>query len=148
MNVPGIDVLVQLPGEPRGKGRPRAFVLKGRALMHTDTKTRKYEELLRGAARNAMQGRPPIEGPIDMTVEAHFSVPKSWPKRKREAALQGGAFHTTRPDGDNLGKSVLDAFNGIVYRDDSQVWRMVISKHYGAQPGLLVAVKQSAEAVA
>lgn len=135
-----VDVLVQLAGEPRGKGRPRAFVLKGRALMHTDTKTRKYEELLRGAARNAMAGRPPIEGPIDMTVEAHFGVPKSWPKRKREAALQGAEPHTSRPDCDNVVKAALDAFNGIVWRDDSQVVRLIASKHYSMTPGLMIAV--------
>lgn len=138
MQIPGIDVLVQLPGEPRGKGRPRFG--NGRALMHTDSKTRKYEELLRGAARNAMRDRPPMEGPIDMTVEAHFSVPKSWPKRKREAALQGAEPHTSRPDCDNVVKAALDAFNGIVWRDDSQVVRIIASKHYGAEPGLVIAV--------
>ena len=142
MQVPGIDVLVQLPGEPRGKGRPRAFVLRGRALMHTDAKTRKYEELLRGAARNAMRDRSPLEGPVDMAVEAHFSVPKSWPKRRREAALAGAEPHTTRPDCDNVVKAALDAFNGIVWRDDSQVVRIIASKHYGVTPGLVIAVNE------
>jgi Holliday junction resolvase RusA-like endonuclease len=140
MNIPGIDVLVQLPGEPRGKGRPRAFVFRGQVRMHTDAKTKAYEDLLRGAARNAMGGRSPISGPIDLTIEAHFSIPESWPKYRRRAALQGIEPHITRPDADNVVKIGMDALNGIVWCDDNQVVRVIASKHYGTAPGLMIAV--------
>lgn len=135
-----VDVLVHLPGEPRGKGRPRAFVMRGRAIMHTDSKTKKYEELIRGAARNAMKGRPPIEGPVDLAVEAHFSIPPSWPKYRKQAALDGSKLHTSAPDTDNIVKAALDALNKIVWIDDSQVVRIIASKHYGTTPGLMIAV--------
>lgn len=140
MDVPGIDVLVQLPGEPRGKGRPRAFVMRGQARMYTDAKTRAYEELLRGAARNAMKGRAPLEGPIDLTVEAHLGIPKSWPKYRVRAAINGLEPHVSKPDADNIVKAALDALNEIVWRDDSQVVRIIASKHYGLHPGLMIAV--------
>lgn len=150
MNIPGIDVLIHLPGEPRGKGRPRAFVARGRIVMHTDSATLAYEKLMAGAARNGMGNRGPIQGPIDLTIEAHFRIPPSWPKYRRAAALAGTEPHTSRPDADNVVKIVLDALNGIVWRDDAQVVRITASKHYSAAPGVMVAVKEmrAAEQVA
>jgi Holliday junction resolvase RusA-like endonuclease len=142
MNVPGIDVLVQLPGEPRGKGRPRAFVPRGRPrpVLFTDAKTEHYEKLIKGAARNAMGQRQQMTGPLDVTIEAVFEIPKSWPKYRRRAAMQGLEPHVSAPDADNVAKIALDGCNGIVWRDDSQVVRLTASKHYGPQPGLMIAV--------
>ncbi len=47
---------------------------------------------------------------------------------------------TTKPDGDNILKVVLDALNGLAYDDDKQVVKMGIIKVYGANPGLMVQV--------
>lgn len=138
--IPGIDVLVQLPGEPRGKGRPNVFVLRGRIVQRPHPATFEYESLIRGAARNAMRGRAPFLGAIDLTIEAMFSVPDSWPKYRRREALAGVLPHTNKPDTDNIVKAALDAMNKIVWNDDSQVVRIIASKHYGPTPGLMVAV--------
>ena len=143
MDIPGIDVLVRLDGEPRGKGRPRTFVFRGHARIHTDAKTKKYETLIKGAARNAMGSRAPLSGPLDVSIEATFEVPKSWPKYRKRAALQGIEPHVTTPDTDNVAKIALDGCNGIVWCDDSQVIRMTASKRYGPSPGLLVAVTEA-----
>ena len=35
-----------------------------------------------------------------------------------------------------------DAFNGVVWRDDSQVVRVVSEKRYNDRPGVLVTVKE------
>ena len=47
---------------------------------------------------------------------------------------------TTKPDGDNILKVVLDALNGLAYDDDRQVVKMCIIKVYGSNPGLVVQV--------
>ena len=47
---------------------------------------------------------------------------------------------TTKPDGDNILKVVLDALNGLAYDDDRQVVKMCIIKAYGVNPGLVVQV--------
>lgn len=49
---------------------------------------------------------------------------------------------TTKPDGDNILKVVLDALNGLAYDDDRQVVKMCIIKVYGANPGLVVKVSE------
>lgn len=37
---------------------------------------------------------------------------------------------TTKPDGDKLARAVLDAMTGVIYKDDSQVTELVVSKCY------------------
>lgn len=68
----------------------------------------------------------PHDGPVEMTINAFFPIPKSWPKAKRKASR----FHTTRPDLDNIVKLVKDALNGHAYHDDSAVVKLTASKNY------------------
>jgi Holliday junction resolvase RusA-like endonuclease len=42
-----------------------------------------------------------------------------------------GAYHTKRPDIDNLAKAVKDALKGIIYADDSQIVEAHLYKQYG-----------------
>ena len=64
-----------VPGQPVGKGRPRATVRAGRARLYTPART-------------------------------------------------------------------ADAFNGVIWRDDSQVVRVVSEKRYSDRPGVLVTVME------
>lgn len=48
-----------------------------------------------------------------------------------------------RKDWDNLAKNVMDALNGIVYRDDSQVTMATIEKAYDKnEPGVYVLIME------
>jgi len=131
-------LVIEVAGEPKGKGRPRFSRKSGAA--YTPQPTRVYEDAIRFAAQHAMRGKPPIEGPLIVTVRAYFSVPASWSKAKREAALSGVHKHTGRPDADNLLKSI-DALNAIVWRDDSQIYRAVIEKAYAERPRLRIEIE-------
>lgn len=124
-----------VPGVPVGKGRPRFVKATGRA--YTPEKTASYESLIAYAASQAMRGAVPIDGPVGVKVSAVFPVAASWSQKKKDAAH----WHTSKPDGDNIAKAVGDALNGIVWKDDSQVARMAISKVYGDRPGLHVFVE-------
>jgi Holliday junction resolvase RusA-like endonuclease len=57
-------------------------------------------------------------------------------KTKGPAAENGLLRPTTRPDVDNFCKCGLDALNGIVWRDDSQVVELTVSKFYSSRPRL------------
>jgi Holliday junction resolvase RusA-like endonuclease len=48
-------------------------------------------------------------------------------KKKRALALSG-VYASGKPDLDNVLKSILDGLNGVIYRDDSQVVAMSISR--------------------
>ena len=115
-------------GEPQGKGRPR-FTKSGHA--YTPEKTRKYETWVQACATEAMGGVAPVTGPVGVTIKAFFSIPKSYPKARKERIALGLELPTKKPDIDNLVKSVCDGMNKIVYEDDAQVVSVQAHKSYG-----------------
>lgn len=128
-----------VPGVPVAKGRPRTVVRGKFASHYTPKPTVQYENLVKAQAAQAMQGRPPMEGPCALTIIACFPWPKSTTKKRRAAV--DGAWKDTKPDVDNVLKAVKDAMNGVVYRDDSQIATVTASKVLHDVPGLRVIVQ-------
>lgn len=137
--MPDDVITIELMGEPRGKGRPRFVRATGHA--YTPAETRKYEDALRYAAGEAMAGRPPLDGPVDLKVNVHLPVPQSWSGKRRREALAGVIWPTKRPDSDNYLKAAEDALNMIVFRDDSQVVHIEVEKRYSDRPRLTIEVR-------
>lgn len=133
-------VTFTVSGHPQGKGRARAFVRAGHVGHYTPEKTRSYESMIRGAAIDAMAGRPPFDVPVAVRVDAIFDVPASWSKKKREAALAWTIKPGKKPDIDNVVKAVVDACNGVVFKDDALIVQGSYSKAYGIAPGVIVEV--------
>ena len=131
-----------VPGTPVGKARPRV-TRSGR--VYTPESTAQAEEAIRQAAQQAMQGWPtngkPMEGPLAVTIYFVMPIPASWSKKLKDDASSGFIAHTSRPDLDNLIKTVLDAMNGVVYSDDKQVTTIGALKKYGVDPKMMVFVK-------
>lgn len=131
-------VVIELPGIPKGKGRPRFSRALG--VAYTPEPTRSYEGALKFAARQAMGDRLPLEGPLAVYMEARMPIPASWSKAKRAAALSGELLPETKPDADNLLK-VLDALNQVVFVDDKQAADCRVVKVYSDRPGLRIEVE-------
>lgn len=132
-------ITIILAGEPHGKGRPR-FSRAGYA--YTDAKTRRYEDVLRLAAQSEMGCRPPMDGPVRVQVEARMPVPASWSRKRQAAALAGDIVPTSKPDIDNIIKS-LDALNQVVFRDDKQIVHAVVRKIYHEAPALIISISEA-----
>jgi Holliday junction resolvase RusA-like endonuclease len=137
------SLLIELLGEPRGKGRPRFARRTGHA--YTPQRTASYEAMLRHEAALAMRNLSPLEGALRVQVIAYFGIPASWSTKKRRAALAGLVRPTKRPDWENVAK-MLDALNGVVWRDDAQIVSGIIEKHYSDRPRLRVEVARFGEA--
>ena len=60
--------------------------------------------------------------PVGVTIDIMRELPGSRPKRVPSEP------DTYKPDVDNVAKSVLDALNGVAYRDDSQVVSLSVLK--------------------
>lgn len=131
-------IVIELAGQPVGKGRPRFSRATGHA--YTPGKTRAYEQNLGYAGQQIMVGKPLLDGALKVTIEACFTVPPSWSKSKQAAALLGLHRHTTKPDIDNLIKT-LDALNGVVWLDDKQIVEATVRKTYGAKPRFRIVVE-------
>lgn len=74
------------------------------------------------------QCKEPIEGPVSLSVTFYMPVPDSWSGKKKREHL--GAPVTVKPDADNLVKGLMDAANGILWKDDNQVTDVTIKKRY------------------
>lgn len=125
------------------KQRPR--ITRGRQA-YTPKKTRDYEERVRRAFRSSYRGEEPVfhSGvPVRVRIRVLQQIPKSWSNSKHLRAERGEIAPTSRNgDLDNIGKSILDALNGIVYMDDCQVTTLMLSKVYGADPYVVVTIEE------
>jgi Holliday junction resolvase RusA-like endonuclease len=128
---------VRIDGPPTAKGRPR-FTRLGRA--YTPGKTREAEGYIRHQIVE-QAGMLRLEGALRVTVVCFMAMPGSWSKIKQARAVAGFVQHIGRPDLDNLAKAVLDAANGYLWCDDSQIVALVLSKHYSKRPGVRLTVE-------
>ena len=83
-----------------------------------------------------------FEGPIKVIMSFQMPVPESFTKRRKQAIMDGDNRHTSRPDLDNLAKAVLDALNGIAFKDDSQISSMRLAKYYSFYPGVRLKIME------
>lgn len=130
-----------VPGQPYGKGRPRASSRGGFVRMYTPAATLAYEAEIARLAAIAKGDWPVMATPMSLRVIAHHAIPASWSKRKQQQALQGQVI-PGKPDLDNVAKAVLDALNGVVYEDDKQVIKLVAEKQYSFDPRVEVYVHE------
>lgn len=113
------------------------------AQRFTPPKQRSYAGALKMFCQNAMRGRAPLDGPVELSVLAIYAWPKSMSPRKR--ALPGAEWKTSRPDVDNLAKIVADALNTVAWGDDAQVASKHEWKKYGDVPCLQVRIRSLLE---
>ncbi len=121
-------------GEPVPKGRPRFFRTPKYVGTYTPKNTRKWEEFVR---HQALKHRPKVlwEGPIVMELLFLMPRPKSLPKKV--------VHHIKKPDLDNLAKSIKDALQGIIYKTDSQIFALALTKKYSPDEyGVEVAMRE------
>ena len=72
----------------------------------------------------AWAGREPIDGPVAVHCKFYFKPPKSWSKKKRQDALEGKIYPTSKThegDSSNILKNVEDALMPTVIKDDSLI---------------------------
>lgn len=128
-----------IPGEPKGKARPRVNTTTHRAYTPEDTK--QYERTVQYSYLNAYPSCGRFhKGPCRVQICAYFAVPASWPRWRKQKALSGELLPEKKPDCDNIAKAVLDALNGIAYKDDSQVTALIVTKRYAERGHVTVRI--------
>ena len=118
---------------PKPKERPRAAIIGGHARIFTPKTTEAYEKEIRAAWVRA-NGDKPEEGPLRARIYFGLPIPKSETKGNKLQMIQRKVFPTKKPDLDNLAKAVLDALNGVAYKDDCQIVTMLSRKNYAEAP--------------
>ncbi|MFW6002652.1 MAG: RusA family crossover junction endodeoxyribonuclease [archaeon] len=129
-----------IPGQPKGKGRPRFRRFGKFVSTYTDKKTLEYENKIKDIYIK-LDSRPkdPIEVPIEANIKFKLQIPNSLSKKKQ--LLLEGKPCFKKPDLDNLIKSLLDGLNGVSFIDDSQVFSIVARKVNSMKPETIVKFK-------
>lgn len=125
-----------------GKERPRYSAKTHR--MYTPTRTSTFE----GKVKNAFLAKyntqtEPTGKPVEAIIKIQFAPPESLNKKKKNTLLF--TPYDKRPDCDNLAKSILDALNGLAYKDDKQITYLSIEKLYGEENKIEVDLEEICE---
>lgn len=84
-----------------------------------------------------------LVGPVGVRFEfflprakSHFGAGRNAETLKADAP----AWHLSRPDALKLARAAEDAMTAVVYYDDAQIVREMISKDYGPKPGVRIRI--------
>ena len=125
-----------IEGEVMGMPRPRSTIINNHIRVYETSKSKKHKEQIsmayRIAAGSLHPSLPQLKEGTGYKVRIIICKlpPKSFSKKKTEAALAGKIQPTVKPDVDNVAKTILDALNGVAWRDDSEITSLIIMKTY------------------
>lgn len=143
----GEPIRIVVPGTPKPLPRNRHRIMNRKGggpafvVNYMPKEAAEEQSSIRWIANQAMNGRAPIDGTIDLRVVAFMPIPASWSKKKQAVALADQVRPTGRPDADNIIKLLKDCLTGVVLRDDSIITDMAMWKRYSSSPRLLVEVR-------
>lgn len=119
-------------GMPIPKARARTTTLpNGRAHTYTPDRTRAWETSVRLQARR-WRPKKPLDGPLMAELTFYLPKPPSVPRRV--------TYPATKPDLDNLAKSVFDALEGELFTNDSRIVDKFLRKRYGEPARVEIAI--------
>jgi crossover junction endodeoxyribonuclease RusA len=127
-------VSFQVRGLPVAQGSSRAFAVNGKArIVSTSAPLSAWRNAIAVAASREMGTDPLLDEPLSVTATFLLPRPASIPKKR--------VYPAVKPDLDKLVRALLDALTGVVWRDDSRVVELDISKQYSVTPGVTVTVE-------
>lgn len=130
------SIVFSVEGEPVAKARPR---MTRTGHVYTPKKTADAEERIRNAfLKKIKKADIPKDAKVELMIDFFFTPPKSAGLKKCEEMYFTG--RDKKPDIDNLCKTVMDALNGIAFKDDSQIVKLRANKVYGRVSGTTVEV--------
>ena len=130
----------EVPGKIIGKGRPRLNTYTG--SVYTPTRTKDYEALVQQYFLLKYPKYKPFEGRVKVEINALFEVPKSAKKSEKELMLNNSINPTKKPDIDNIVKIVLDAMNGVAFKDDIQITKLNVEKAYSSSESVQIKISE------
>ena len=125
--------------EPVPQLRPRVSS-RPYVRVYDPPKVANFKNVLRSLAVN-QYSRPPMLGPLSVSLTFYRPVQKSISQSERERRLSNQSKPVVKPDTDNYIKATLDALNGVLWHDDAQIVKIEAEKKYSDHPKIAVSVK-------
>ncbi len=137
-----------VPGTPAPGGSKKAMITPGTGrifLRDAGKNNAGWRQRVSIFASQAMAGRKPLQGPLELKMTFWLARPKShYGTGKNATTLKPWAVEswpTGPPDTTKLVRAAEDALKGIVWIDDAQVVIQAAEKRYGTEAGLAVVVE-------
>lgn len=128
-----------VPGEPKGKGRPKFSRAMGRAYTPLTTAT--YENLVKVQYQQTCEDRADSKDPVLMEIKAYYGIPISTSKKKAQEMRDGYVVPVKKPDADNVAKIVCDALNELAYKDDTAITDLIVRRRYSDKPRVEIYIR-------
>lgn len=135
-----------VPGNPQAKGDHSIGRTKdGRMFIRDQNpKGAPWREGVKAIAREARGNRPLFEVPVFVTLrvirvrpQTHYGKRGGVPYLKPDAPPIPGSA----PDLDKLQRSIGDALNGVLWRDDALISNWSVKRRWGAEAGIRITVQ-------
>ena len=124
-----------IPGPPIAKKRPR-FVRRGKFVSTYNPQETEEGRWLWEAMRCIPPDFGVITDPVEIRATFFMPIPKSLSAKKRLELKH----HVKKQDIDNMLKFALDCLNGMLIKDDKQVYKITAEKLYSENPRTCVEV--------
>lgn len=119
-----------VPGEPKAQPRVKAFRRGKFTGVYTPKTADKWKQ---DVAKAWLENGAPKFGDGPLQVGLYFTIARPKSHYKANGLLKPSApkEHVSRPDGENLSKGTCDQLTKCgAWKDDSQIVRLTISKHW------------------
>ena len=132
-------ISMRVNGDPVPQPRPRVAVRGRHATAYVPARhpVHAWRADVRELAQWAMEQKWLLMAPRAMPLSVELVFELRRPKSNKTRIPVG------RPDLDNLAKAVLDACEGVIWANDSQISHLSVSKRWGDNPGVVIHVAQS-----
>lgn len=121
------EIKIYVPAVPVAQPRPRAVSIAGMPRLYQADRHHPIHDFKASCRMSAIAAyaEEPLDEPIALTALFVMPRPKHlmWKRRAMPRVPQ-----TTGADLDNLIKSVLDALNGLMWRDDKLIYHVNATK--------------------
>lgn len=135
---------IVVPGEPVGQPRHRCTCVGGKARAYDPGTADGWKGAVELSARLAAKGRT-FDGPVMLRIVALMPRPKSHYLRGK-VRDSAPAWHTSKPDYDNIAKAITDALTKAgIWADDAQVAIGSVVKRYvgdGQRPCAEISIEE------
>ena len=139
-------ITMKILGKPIAKARMK-FFRRGNHVGAYDPQDKVKNDialLAQQTAQTELNGKP-FKHALEVTIDCFFEPPKSASKKQLDLMLTNTIRHIKRPDCTNIAKFYEDAFNGVLWRDDSQIAKITIRKWYGEVAKTIITIQEIEE---
>ena len=136
-------LIFNIPVKPRGKARPR---MSRNGHVYTPKVTRDAENEINQYVNDVLFAHAdldklyPNDDEFDIEIIFFMPILKKENKSTRFKMDAGYIRYVKKPDLDNMIKLLLDALNGVLWNDDSQVFSIIASKRYSNDPRIVLKI--------